>query len=100
MAKYHGRTSLAELYAEQYGTSIKVAEERMKEMVNIIELGLTDNKYDGIQFIDSITLKRVVRRARLGRNPRTNVEVFIPEHIGIKAIIGGKLASKLKEEGK
>lgn len=97
MAKYHGKTSLAELYAKQYGTTQKVAEERLKEMVNIIELGLTDNNYDGIQFIDSITLKKVVRKAKLGRNPRTNVEVIIPEHIGVKAIVGGKLASKLGE---
>lgn len=95
--KYHGIKSLAELYAKKHGTTIKLAEDRVKEMVDLLEEGLIDPNYSGIQFIDSLTFKRVVRKSKIGRNPRTKDEVIIPDRIGIKTEIGKGFASKIDE---
>lgn len=96
VTKYHGIKSLAELYAKKYGTTLKVAEERVKEMKDLLVEGIVDDNYDGIQFIDSLTLKRVIRKSKIGRNPKTKEEFYIPERIGIKAEIGKNLAQKLE----
>lgn len=95
--KYHGIKSLSEIYAKKHNTTLKVAEERVKEMVGLLEDGLTDNNYRGIQFIDSITFKRVVRKSKIGRNPRTKVEVIIPDRIGIKTEISAKLQKRFEQ---
>lgn len=94
--KYHGIKSLAEIYAKDHNTTIKLAEERVKEMVELIEKGLADPNYDGIQFIDSITLRKVIRQPKKGRNPRTLEEVFIPKRMGIKTEIGKNFSNILK----
>lgn len=96
VTKYHGIKSLAELYAKKHGTTLKVAEERVKEMKDLLVEGIVDDNYDGIQFIDSLTLKRVIRKSKIGRNPKTKEEFYIPERIGIKAEIGKNLAQKLE----
>lgn len=96
ITKYHGITSLSRMYAEKHGTTLKEGEKRVKEMVELLEEGLIDPNFDGIQFIDSFTLKRVVRKAKIGRNPLTKIEVPIPDRIGIKASIGNKLYKRLE----
>lgn len=98
MPKYHGVQSLAKMYAKKHGTTVKEAEERVKEMRDLIEEGLLDKNYDGIQFIDSITLRRKIRQPKIGRNPRTKIEVVIPARVGIKAEIGKNLMTKFEQE--
>lgn len=96
ITKYHGIKSLAELYAKKHGTTLKVAEERVKELKDLLVEGIVDDNYDGIQFIDSLTLKRVLRKGKIGRNPKTKEEYYIPDRIGIKAEIGKNLAQQLE----
>lgn len=95
--KYHGIKSLSEIYAKKHNTTSKVAEERVKEMVSLLEEGITDPNYKGIQFIDSITFKRVIRKSRIGRNPLTKVEVIIPDRVGIKTEISAKLQKRFEQ---
>lgn len=94
--KYHGIKTLAELYAKKHKTTLKVADERVKEMIDLLEAGLCDNNYDGIQFIDSITLKKVTRKSKIGRNPMTKEEVIIPDRIGIKTCLSKTLLEKIE----
>lgn len=96
MNRYHGIKSLAEIYAKKYGTTQKLAEERVREMIEILSDGLKDTEYDGIQFIDVLTLKKVNRKARIGRNPLTKVEVVIPPRVGIKVELGKSFMNELK----
>ena len=94
--RFHGIKSLAEIYAKKHQTTHKQAEERVREMVDLLEEGIADPNYNGIQFVDSITLRRVVRRAKLGRNPKTKEEILIPSRIGIKAEIGKNFSNRLQ----
>ena len=95
-AKFHGIKTLSEKYAEKHGTTLKCAEERVKEMVELLEDGIADPNYDGIQFINSLTFRKVVRKAKVGRNPRNGVEVPIPQRLGIKTEIGKNFATRLE----
>ena len=95
MKKYHGLKTLARHYALKHGVSIKKAEEIIKSVVDVIEYGLYDDYYDGVQFINSFTLKRVLRKSRLGRNPLTNEEVIVPPRVGIKTELGKDLSLRL-----
>ena len=96
ITKYHGIKSLAEIYAKKHGTTQKLAEERVREMIDLLEEGLMDKNFNGIQFIDSITLKKVTRKSKIGRNPITKVEVVIPDRIGIKTDISKNLLARLE----
>lgn len=97
MAKYHGIKSLAKKYSEDKGITIKEAEERLRDMIKLLEYGISDLTHDGVQFVDSITLKRVIRKARVGRNPKTRIEVKIPETYGVKTVLGKKFLDKIKK---
>ena len=94
--RFHGIKSLAEIYAKKHQTTQKLAEERVREMVELIEEGIADPNYNGIQFVDSITLRRVVRKEKLGRNLKTKEEILIPSRIGIKAEIGKNFSNRLQ----
>lgn len=96
-AKYHGIKSLSELYAKKHETTLKVAEQRVKEMILLLEEGLVDEDYNGIQFIDSFTLKKVVRKSKIGRNPMTRVEVVIPDRIGVKTELSKSLQNRIEQ---
>lgn len=96
ITKYHGIKSLAEIYAKKHETTQRLAEQRVREMIDLLEEGLVDKNYDGIQFIDSITLKKVTRKSKIGRNPITKVEVIIPDRIGIKTDLSKNLLERLQ----
>lgn len=94
-AKFHGIKTLAEIYSKKHNTTLKLAEERVREFVDLLEEGLLDENYEGVQFINSLTLRKVQRKAKIGRNPKTKEEVVIPPRLGIKAEIGKNFAQKL-----
>ncbi|MFI3211502.1 MAG: HU family DNA-binding protein [Peptostreptococcaceae bacterium] len=98
MVKFHGVNSLAKLYASEYNTTTVLAEERIREFKHILALGLLDEDYQGVQLMDTITLKKVVRKGKVGRNPKTKEETLIPARIGIKAELGKKLFTDLGNE--
>lgn len=95
MTKFHGIKTLSEMYANKYGTTLKVAEMRIKEMKEILEEGISDPNYEGIQLVDSLTFKRVIRKGKVGRNPRTKIECVIPDRVGVKTELGRGFSEKL-----
>lgn len=96
--KYHGVQSLAVMYSKAYSVSKKVAEEQIRQVVAILEEGICDTQFNGIQFINSITLKRVTRKAKIGRNPKSREEVSIPERQGVKVVLGKKFNNRLNNK--
>lgn len=94
---YHGVKSLSDMYAKKHNTTLKVAEERVKEMKDLLEEGLLDPNYDGIRFVDFITLKKVTRKSKIGRNPRTKVEVVIPARPGVKTEISERIEKSMRD---
>lgn len=97
MKRYDGISSLARGYALHKQITMKEAEERIKDVLFIMERSLLDTESDGIQILDFITLQKVHRKAKLGRNPLTKVEYHIPEKISVKAILGKKFDKDLNK---
>ena len=88
MLKYHGLTTLSRMYAEEHQVTLDDARETIKNVMNIIEKGVCDPNYDGVQIVNILTLKRVQRKAKVGRNLNLNTTIKIPPRVGIKADLG------------
>lgn len=88
MKNYDGINALAERYAKSNGVSKREAKETVKRVLESIRESLLDETNDGIQIVDFLTLEKVLRKARIGRNPRTMEEVIIPDTKGIKTTLG------------
>lgn len=97
MIQFHGLNSLAVKYANINNVSVNEAKESIKKVLDVIEEGLLDPTLHGVQFIDYFTIKRVVRKAKLGRDLRTYEPIAIPERIDLKAECSKKLKEKLNK---
>ena len=94
--KYAGIKDLTLALSTKEDITKKEAEKRVKSFIDILEKQLTREDLDGVQFIDFITLERVKREARKGRNPKKPTkEVIIPPRLDIKAKVGKSLHEKL-----
>ena len=86
---FSGIKDLTERYSALKGITKKEAEDRVKDLIEVLRAELLDKSKDGIQFIDFITLKKKQRAAKKGRNPREPEKLYdIPAKIGIKAEVG------------
>lgn len=97
MKKYDGISSLAYSYAGYKNITLKEAEERVKDVLEIMEQALLDPSSDGIQILNFITLQKVTRKAKVGRNPLTKIEYNIPEKTSIKTILGKRFDKDLNK---
>lgn len=95
MKAYHGINSLAQIYAKKYNVSINDAKVLMRNFYSVLEEGLTDPETDGIQLVNLITLDKVVRKQRKGKNFIAKEVVLIPERVCYKATCGKNLIEKL-----
>ena len=81
--------------ASKLNVSIKRAGEITEGFLEAIVEGLvTDDK---IAFIGFGTFEKKLRKGHLGRNPKTGIEIEIPEHNVVKFKVGSKLAEKVNE---
>lgn len=91
MRKYSGIDEITARLAEKRGITKKLAEEILRDFIEVLKEEFLNPSKNGIQFVDFITLKKVVRKSKLGRNPNNPQETFvIPEKIAIKASFGKK----------
>lgn len=98
MKKYAGITDLTETYAEKYLVTKKEAEQVTRNVLEVMEEELLDENKNGLQFINFFTLEKVMRKARLGRNPRNpEQEVRIPEKMSLRVKVGKSLRDKLNK---
>lgn len=95
MAKYHGIKTLSEMYSSKNGVSQKKSEEIIRSVLSIFEEGIADTNYEGVQFNDFLTLKRVTRKETVGRNPKTKLPCVIPSRVGVKASLGKRFSLSL-----
>lgn len=100
MKKYAGKKVLAEKLVEKkkakgIAMSFKEAEDRIKEDIDLMKEVLSSGEFDGLQFIDFMTLELVIRAARQGRNPRTKEVINIPEKTSVKAKLGASFEKEL-----
>lgn len=97
--KYSGITHIADSLAKKCDITKKEAENRVKDILSILEEELLDPEKDGVQFVDFLTLKKVERKAKLGRNPKNpNEVVSIPAQTSFKAELGKAFKKKLNPE--
>lgn len=95
MLKYHGITTLSRNYAEKHKVTLEEARETIKNVMNIIEEGVCDPNYDGVQIVNSFTFRRVNRKAKVGRDLNLKTVVQIPPRVGVKLDLGKELFAKL-----
>lgn len=95
MKNYEGISKLSERFAKANGTSVKEAREIILRVADTMKQSLLDENNDGVKFINFITIEKVTRKARLGRNPKTKEEVQIPERKSLKVTIGEKYFKRL-----
>lgn len=95
MKKYVGVNTLSKQYAKKHGVTIKEAESVVRNFIELFQNALLDENYDGVQFIDFLTLQRVERKSKVGRNVHTNTPITIPEAVKLKVTLGKTFDNKL-----
>lgn len=95
MKKYSGITNLVERFASQNDVTKKEAEKAVKGTIEALKAELLDNDNDGVQLIGFITLEKVQRASREGRNPRTKEPITIPAKMSLKIKVGSDLSTEL-----
>ena len=93
---FAGIKILTDRYAKMHNITKVEAERRIKEFAEVLREELLDEDSDGIQLIDFITLKKVERKPKLGRNPKAPEKTYeIPASIGIKCELGKSFNEEL-----
>lgn len=87
------RTELISVVAKQTGVDVKTTTAIFDAVVNTVKSELVQGR--DIWISDIGRFSRVVRAARMGRNPRTGAAVQIPESKSIKFRPSAKLKTAL-----
>ena len=89
------KSEFNKVLANKLGVSIKRASEITEGFLEAVTEGLvTDDK---VAFIGFGTFEKKLRKGHLGRNPKTGIEIEIPEHNVVKFKVGSKLAESVNE---
>ena len=95
MKKYVGVNTLSKAYAKKHEVTVKEAETVVRNFIELFQESLLDPNFDGVQFIDFLTLQRVHRKSKMGRNVHTNTPTVIPEAVKLKVTLGKTFDNKL-----
>ena len=94
--KYYGITDLVNEYAEANNVTKKEARKAVKGVIASIHSSLLKDDCRGIQIIDFLTLEKVNRATRVGRNPLDTSKTYkIPARIRLKCNVGKSLDYEL-----
>ena len=95
---FTGLEDLTNALALKKGITKKESFETIKDVIEVMRDELLREDSRGIQLVNFLTLTKVVRKAKLGRNPmRPTEEIHIPERNGIKLSIGKEFAKELND---
>ena len=98
MKTFTGLEELTNALAEKKDITKKEAFEIVKDVISVMREELLREDSRGIQLVNFLTLTKVVRKAKLGRNPRRPTEeIHIPERNGIKLSLGKEFSKELNE---
>lgn len=99
MRNYAGIDEITAKLAEKRGITKKLAEEFVRDFIEIMKEEFLNENRDGIQFVDFITLKKVIRKERIGRNPKNPEQTYkIPARVSLKASFGKKFEKLINKE--
>ncbi|RNI25362.1 MULTISPECIES: HU family DNA-binding protein [Flexivirga] len=90
------RTDLASTIAQRTGVSVKDANAVIGGLNDVILEAI--GRGEKVQLPGLLTIERVDRAARTGRNPRTREEIQIPASKAAKVTVGSKLKAAAKGE--
>lgn len=82
-----------DIYAEKTGESKKRAGELVESFLDVVESNLS--KGETVQFVGWGTFEVKNTAERIGRNPKTGVEIKIPARKAVKFKAGKKLSDKV-----
>lgn len=82
-----------DIYAEKTGESKKRAGELVESFLEVVEAALS--KGETVQFVGWGTFEVKTTAERVGRNPKTGVEIKIPARKAVKFKAGKKLSDKV-----
>lgn len=88
------RSDLASTIAQRTGVSVKDATAVLAGLNDVIIEAV--GRGDKIQLPGLLTIERVERAARTGRNPQTGAEIEIPVGYSAKVTAGSKLKAAAK----
>ena len=88
------RTDLASTIAQRTGVSVKDATAVIAGLNDVILEAI--GRGEKIQLPGLLTIERVERSARTGRNPQTGAEIKIPAGKRVKVTAGSKLKAAVK----
>lgn len=98
-ANFSGIVSLSVRYANKNNCTKKEALETVKSVIECLREELLESS-DGVQIIDFITLRKVVRKSSIGRvspySPELGSKV-IPARVKVKAVMSKQLSTELQE---
>lgn len=95
MKTFSGVLELTEALAKKRGITKKKAHSIVRDLLECMEEELLREESLGLQIVNFITLTKVVRKAKLGRNPNNPTEEYhIPERNGIRLLIGKEFNEK------
>ena len=88
------RTDLASTIAQRTGVTVKDATAVIAGLNDVILEAI--GRGEKIQLPGLLTIERVERSARTGRNPQTGAEIKIPAGKRVKVTAGSKLKAAVK----
>ncbi len=91
-----GIKSCSKAYAEKFGTTQKEAEKIVRNVISVITDELLNN--DEVMFLNNFTIKKINRKKRIGRNPKTGETFDIPANVHLKITVGKELKERLNRK--
>lgn len=93
---YAGIQDFINEIAEEEGITKKEAERLLRMFLKVFEKELVREDKHGVQIVDFLTFERVIRKEKLGRNPKKPEEiVMIPARVGFKVTLGQQFRRRL-----
>lgn len=94
--QYTGISELATKYAMKEDITKKEADRIIRGLLTLVKEELLNEESDGIQIVDFLTLRKVERSARVGRNPKNpTVDILIPTKKDVKCVLGKAFSKEL-----
>ncbi|MBO8161073.1 MAG: HU family DNA-binding protein [Thermosipho sp. (in: Bacteria)] len=95
---FSGINDLANALAEKEKITKKEAKQRVYSFLEVLKNELLRSDKDGVQIIDFLTLEKVQRKEKIGRNPNNpEQEIIIPAHKTLKVKVGASFKEKLNQ---
>ena len=95
---FTGLEELTNALAKKRDITKKEAYDLVKDFIEVMKEEMLKEDNRGIQLVNFLTLTKVVRKAKLGRNPKNPTEEFhIPERNSLRLTVGKEFSEELSK---